>query len=65
MKTISRAITPPALNVNIAHDYYFGWETMFANYWLYWLAITLTNFLALWLLNQLLFRLWPASKLSS
>ncbi len=64
LQTISRAITSPALNINIAHDYYFGWETIFANYWLYWLAITLMIFLALWLSNQLLYRLWPASELS-
>ncbi len=65
LQTLSRAVTAPALNVNIAHSYYFGWETMFVNYWLYWLAITLMTLLALWLLNHLFYRLWPAPESST
>lgn len=61
LQLISRLFTDPTLNVNIAHAPYFGWESQFRPFWVYWVATTAGYFGGLWLFNQLLFRLWPAT----
>lgn len=32
---LSRWVTPPAANINLAHAVYPGWESVFPQYWLY------------------------------
>jgi hypothetical protein len=51
LQLICRLFTPPELNINIAHAVYRGWESMFANYFLYWLLTTLGAGLAVYLLD--------------
>lgn len=46
--------TPRALNVNVAHAEYAGWEGVFGSYWAYWLVTTLAAAGCLWLLGRLL-----------
>lgn len=56
IQLLCRFITPPPLNVNLAHAVYSGWERVFANYWLYNLVTSAglaLSFLALqWLLQR-------------
>mgnify|MGYP003455228298 CR=1 FL=1 len=40
VQALSRGVTPPALNVNLAHGIYRGWENMFPSYWVYNAVIT-------------------------
>ncbi|HSS20180.1 MAG TPA: hypothetical protein VLL54_08905 [Pyrinomonadaceae bacterium] len=57
----SRLITPAELNVNLAHNIQPGWEQTFSSYWKFWLVLTLTTAVCLWLLGLLLQKLWPAA----
>ncbi len=61
LQAVSRWLTPPAWNVNLAHGIYFGWEELFGDYAIYWLGTTLLAAGGLWLANWLFRRLWPAS----
>ncbi len=56
---VCRLITPPALNVNLAHSVYEGWQGTFSAYWQFWLATTAAVAAALCLLVLLLSKLWP------
>ena len=38
VQVLSRAISPPALNVNVSHASYFRGDSILANYWVYWLG---------------------------
>ncbi len=62
VQQVCRMVTPVELNVNIAHKVYYGWETMFAAYWQYWLVTTLTAGVFLWLIGLLLLKLFPAEE---
>jgi len=55
----SRAFTPPASNVNVAHIVPPGWEGMFNSYRVYWLISTLTVAPTLWLLGRISLSLFP------
>lgn len=57
----SRFVTPPELNVNLAHFIQPGWEQAFDSYWTFWITLTLTGIVLLWLSGLLLSSLWPAS----
>jgi len=59
----SRFLTPPELNVNLAHAIQPGWERMFHSYWSFWLVLTIVAVVTVWLSGLLLWRIWPASKL--
>ena len=59
MQLVCRFFTPAALNVNVAHRMYEGWEGTFSAYWQFWLATTALVALALWLLVLSLSKLWP------
>lgn len=61
MQLVCRLFTPPALNVNVAHRVYEGWEGAFGAYWQFWLATTTIVAAALGLIVLLLSKLWPPS----
>ncbi len=61
LELVCRLITPPALNVNLAHSIQPGWEQTFNQYWKFWLVLTLLVGLCLWLLGMALQKLWPAA----
>ena len=50
----ARLFAPPALNVNLAHGVYPGWERWFASHGSYWIFTTAVAALLLWLLDRLL-----------
>ena len=58
MQLLCRFITPAALNVNISHKVYEGWEGSF-NYWQFWLLTTLMVACGLWLIVAVCAKLWP------
>ncbi len=60
VQLLSRLFTPAALNVNVSHDIYAGWQQTFNSYWKFWLVLTLLTAIILWGLELLLYRLWPA-----
>ena len=57
----SRFVTPPALNVNLAHAVQPGWERTFESYWTFWLTLTLVTMVVLWLTGLLLWGIRPFS----
>ncbi len=57
----SRWVTPPQLNVNLAHAVQPGWERAFGSYWAFWLTLTLITLLVLWLSGLLFWSIWPAN----
>ena len=59
VQLVCRFFTPAALNVNVAHRVYEGWEGTFSVYWQFWLATTAIVAAGLWLLVLLLAKLWP------
>ena len=59
VQLISRLVTAPALNVNLAHRIQPGWEQQFAAYWQFWLTLTLVTALILWAVGWALHRIWP------
>jgi hypothetical protein len=62
LQQLSRVFTTPELNVNVAHSVYPGWETMFSDYWQYWLATTSIVVAGLWLLGVIILRLFPPAQ---
>lgn len=59
IQLLSYLITPPALNVNVAHAVAPGWEQTFSAYWKFWLVLALVTIAVLWSINILLYNLWP------
>lgn len=60
VQLLSRFVTRPELNVNLAHAIQPGWEHTFGSYWIFWLALTLAGMACLWLTGMLLWSIWPA-----
>ena len=58
----SRFVTPPELNVNLAHAIQPGWESGFGSYWVFWLTLTAVTVVVLWLSGLLLWSIWPAGE---
>ena len=58
----SRFLTPAALNVNLAHAVQPGWERSFQSYWTFWLVLTASTIVILWLCGLLLWSIWPANQ---
>jgi hypothetical protein len=56
----SRFVTPPELNVNLAHAVQPGWERAFGSYWTFWLLLTVITVVVLWLSGLFLWSIWPA-----
>lgn len=61
VQLISRFMTAPELNVNLAHAVQPGWERTFHSYWTFWIVLTATTILSLWLSGLLLWSIWPSS----
>lgn len=60
VQLLSRFVTAPDLNVNVAHAVQPGWERTFPSYWMFWLALTVVIATVLWLSGLLWRSLWPA-----
>ena len=60
MQLVSRTITSPELNANVAHHIQQGWENTFSSYWKFWLVMTVLVAAALWLIGIALSWIWPA-----
>lgn len=54
IQQLCRWLTPKALNVNLAHAEYAGWEGAFGGYWAYWLVNAVAAAGALWGIGRLL-----------
>jgi hypothetical protein len=59
---LSRLLTSPYWNVNIAHRIYGGYEGVVDRYWHFWVITTLMVAGGLWILGFILFKLFPPSK---
>jgi hypothetical protein len=60
IQLLSRLVTPPQLNVNLAHSIQPGWELTFGSYLTFWITLTLIGIAVLWLSGLLLWSIWPA-----
>jgi len=61
IQLVSRLITPVALNVNVSHTIDPGWQQTFGSYWQFWVVLTVTTAILLWLIGIVLHKLWPAN----
>ncbi len=59
VQLLSRFVTSPDLNVNLAHAMQPGWEQTFGSYWQFWLTLTLATGVVLWSLGLMLWKIWP------
>jgi hypothetical protein len=57
----SRFFTPADLNVNLAHAVQPGFERSFQSYWSFWLVLTASTIIVIWLVGLLLSSIWPAN----
>ncbi len=57
---LSRLVTAPALNVNLAHAVEPGWRQAFDAYWKFWLVLILVGGLLLWAIGHGFYQIWPA-----
>jgi len=64
VQLLSRLVTAPDLNVNLAHAVQPGWERTFQSYWTFWITLTVVAALLLWLSGLLLWSVWPADRLT-
>ena len=58
VQLLSRFITPPALNVNLAHAVAPGWERTFQSYWPFWLVLTAITAVVLFVSGMILWAIW-------
>jgi len=65
VQLISRFITPPEFNVNLAHAVAAGWERPFQSYWSFWLVLTAIAAAVLWVSGMILWAIWRPEALSS
>jgi len=59
---VTRFVTPPIYNVNIAFRPYKGFEKLFSGYWDYWLAAAVLAGVCLWILEVILRAIFPRPK---
>jgi hypothetical protein len=62
MQLTARLLSPPDLNVNLAHSIQPGWERYFASYWQFWLALSVVTAIVLWALGKFFSMIWPADR---
>lgn len=65
MQIVSRLVTPPELNVNVAHHIQPGWESAFGSFWKFWLVLTIVVALGLWVIGLVLSWIWPSHGIST
>lgn len=58
----TRFVTPPNLNVNLAHSIQPGLQETFGSYWLFWLTLTVATAASLWFSGLLLERLFSTRR---
>lgn len=61
IQLVSRFITAPELNVNLAYAIQPGWDGAFHSYWSFWLVLTIVTLAGLWLCGLVLWRIWPVN----
>ncbi len=61
IQLVSRLVTAPELNVNLAHAVEPGWRQAFDAYWKFWLVLTVVGAMILWAIGRGLLKLFPAS----
>ena len=64
VQQVCRMVTPPELNVNVAHAMYPGWDRLFSAYWQYWIYTTLSAAAVLWVVNGVFMKMippWPCA----
>lgn len=59
MQVVSRLLTAPVLNVNVAHRIQTGWESAFSSYWKFWIVMTGLVAICLWGIGMVLSLIWP------
>jgi len=59
VQQLTRWITPPELNVNVAFTTYLWWDQIFPHYWQFWLFISAEAAIGLFLLNWILAKRFP------
>jgi hypothetical protein len=64
LQLFTRLLTPADWNVNLAHKVQPGFEQTFTSYFKFWLVLTVTTGVCLWLLGFLLQKLWPVTTLT-
>ena len=63
MQLVSRTVTSPDLNVNVAHHIQTGWENTFSSFWKFWLVMTVVGAVGLWAIGLVLSWIWPAASI--
>lgn len=61
IQLLSHLITPAELNVNVSHSIDPAWRQTFDAYWKFWFVLTVATAMILWVLDLLLYKLWPAT----
>lgn len=64
VQLISRFLTAPELNVNVAHAIQPGLERTFPSYWIFWLTLQIISVVVLWSSGLFWRSLWPAAESS-
>jgi hypothetical protein len=59
MQLVSRLLTSPEINANVAHHIQTGWEKTFTSYWKFWMVMTAVVAFGLWLIGRALSWMWP------
>jgi len=59
MQVVSRLVTAPVLNVNVAHRIQTGWENAFGSYWRFWIVMASLVAVCLWAIGFVLSWIWP------
>jgi hypothetical protein len=65
MQLVSRKLTSPEVNANVAHHIQPGWENSFSSYWKFWLVMTVLVAAALWLIGTVLSWIWPSRSIAN
>ena len=60
----ARLLSPPELNVNVAHRVQTGWESTFNSYWKFWIVFATASAVVLWLIGKGLMLILPAKPVS-
>jgi hypothetical protein len=64
MQLVSRVLTSPEVNANVAHRIQPGWENAFSSYWKFWLVMTVVVAAVLWMIGTVLSWIWPSPSVS-
>ena len=59
MEVVSRLVTDPRLNVNVAQRIQTGWENSFSSYWKFWIVMTALVAFCLWAIGRFFSWRWP------